>query len=126
MTKKILIVDDDPRNIFALKLTLKARGYTSETAISAEDAIGILKNDDNISVVLMDMMMPDTDGYKAIKLIREDQQIRHIPIIAVTAQAMQEDRQKCLDAGANDYIKKPVDVDLLMNAIKKIELDAGA
>lgn len=126
MTKKILIVDDDPRNIFALKLTMKARGYTSETAISAEDAIGILKNDDNIAVVLMDMMMPDTDGYKAIKLIREDQQIRHIPIIAVTAQAMQEDRQKCLDAGANDYIKKPVDVDLLMNAIKKIELDAGA
>lgn len=126
MTKKILIVDDDPRNIFALKLTLKARGYKSETAISAEDAIGILKNDDNIAVVLMDMMMPDTDGYKAIKLIREDQQIRNIPIIAVTAQAMQEDRQKCLDAGANDYIKKPVDVDLLMNAIKKIELDAGA
>lgn len=120
MKNKILIVDDDPRNIFALKLTLKARGYTSETSNSAEEAIGILKGDDQIAVVLMDMMMPDTDGYKAIELIREDPQISHVPVIAVTAQAMQEDRQKCLDAGANDYIKKPIDVDQLMNAIKKL------
>ncbi|QIY82222.1 Response regulator receiver domain-containing protein [Epilithonimonas bovis DSM 19482] len=118
---KILIVDDDPRNIFALKLTLKARGYQSETANSAEEAISILKKDGNIAVVLMDMMMPDTDGYKAISIIRGDQQISHIPVIAVTAQAMQEDRQKCLDAGANDYIKKPIDVDQLIKAIKNLD-----
>lgn len=118
---KILIVDDDPRNIFALKLTLKARGYQSETANSAEEAISILKKDGHIAVVLMDMMMPDTDGYKAISIIRGDQQISHIPVIAVTAQAMQEDRQKCLDAGANDYIKKPIDVDQLINAIKNLD-----
>lgn len=118
---KILIVDDDPRNIFALKLTLKARGYQSETANSAEQAISILKKDGNIAVVLMDMMMPDTDGYKAISIIRGDQQISHIPVIAVTAQAMQEDRQKCLDAGANDYIKKPIDVDQLIKAIKNLD-----
>lgn len=121
MNNKILIVDDDPRNIFALKLTLKARGYQSETANSAEEAISILKKDGNIAVVLMDMMMPDTDGYKAISIIRGDQQISHIPVIAVTAQAMQEDRQKCLDAGANDYIKKPIDVDQLINAIKNLD-----
>jgi CheY-like chemotaxis protein len=118
---KILIVDDDPRNIFALKLTLKARGYQSETANSAEEAISILKKDGHIAVVLMDMMMPDTDGYKAISIIRGDQQISHIPVIAVTAQAMQEDRQKCLDAGANDYIKKPIDVDQLIKAIKNLD-----
>lgn len=118
---KILIVDDDPRNIFALKLTLKARDYQSETANSAEEAISILKKDGNIAVVLMDMMMPDTDGYKAISIIRGDQQISHIPVIAVTAQAMQEDRQKCLDAGANDYIKKPIDVDQLIKAIKNLD-----
>ena len=118
---KILIVDDDPRNIFALKLTLKARGYQSETANSAEEAISILKKDGNIAVVLMDMMMPDTDGYKAISIIRGDLQISHIPVIAVTAQAMQEDRQKCLDAGANDYIKKPIDVDQLIKAIKNLD-----
>lgn len=118
---KILIVDDDPRNIFALKLTLKARGYQSETANSAEEAISILKKDGNIALVLMDMMMPDTDGYKAISIIRGDQQISHIPVIAVTAQAMQEDRQKCLDAGANDYIKKPIDVDQLIKAIKNLD-----
>lgn len=118
---KILIVDDDPRNIFALKLTLKARGYQTETANSAEEAISILKKDGHIAVVLMDMMMPDTDGYKAISIIRGDQQISHIPVIAVTAQAMQEDRQKCLDAGANDYIKKPIDVDQLIKAIKNLD-----
>lgn len=118
---KILIVDDDPRNIFALKLTLKARGYQSETANSGEEAISILKKDGHIAVVLMDMMMPDTDGYKAISIIRGDQQISHIPVIAVTAQAMQEDRQKCLDAGANDYIKKPIDVDQLIKAIKNLD-----
>ncbi|MDP9955818.1 CheY-like chemotaxis protein [Epilithonimonas hungarica] len=119
MNKKILIVDDDPRNIFALKLTLKARGFDIETALSAQEAIDKLEND-NIGLVLMDMMMPDIDGYQAIGMIRKIDKLDHIPIIAVTAQAMEEDHQKCIDAGAAYYIKKPIDVDQLLNVIEKV------
>ena len=119
MKKKILIVDDDPNNIFALRLTLKSRGYQLESCLMAEEAIRILKKDNNFCVVLMDMMMPEIDGYDAIKIIRQTPDISNVPIIAVTAQAMQEDREKCLQAGAQDYIKKPIDVDLLLTAIEK-------
>lgn len=120
MNKKILIVDDDPRNIFALKLTLKARGYTIESCTMAQEAIDILKKDNQFTVVLMDMMMPEMDGYEATKIIRKTPLISHIPVIAVTAQAMPEDRQKCLDAGAQDYVSKPIDVDILLTAIEKL------
>lgn len=120
MQKKILIVDDDPRNIFALKLTLKARGYQLVTCTMAQEAIQILENDSDIDLVLMDMMMPEMDGYEAVKIIRQTPSIKHIPVIAVTAQAMEEDRQKCLDAGAQDYVKKPIDVDKLLTAIEKL------
>lgn len=120
MKKKILIVDDDPRNIFALKLTLKARGFQLETSTMAQEAIQILENNPDIDLVLMDMMMPDMDGYEAVKIIRQTPSIKHIPVIAVTAQAMEEDRQKCLDAGAQDYVKKPIDVDVLLTAIEKL------
>ncbi len=120
MQKKILIVDDDPRNIFALKLTLKARGFQMESCTTAREAIQVLEKDQNIHIVLMDMMMPEMDGYEAVKLIRKTPSIQHIPVIAVTAQAMEEDRQKCLDAGAQDYVKKPIDVDQLLNAIEKL------
>nr|WP_314490292.1 response regulator [uncultured Chryseobacterium sp.] len=120
MQKKILIVDDDPRNIFALRLTLKARGFQMESCTTAREAIHILENSRDISVVLMDMMMPEMDGYEAVKLIRQTPSIQHVPVIAVTAQAMVEDRQKCLDAGAQDYVKKPIDVDQLLNAIEKL------
>jgi len=119
MNKKILIVDDDPRNIFALKLTLKARGFRTETCTMAQEAIRILKNDSEIGLVLMDMMMPEMDGYEAVKIIRETPSINHIPVIAVTAQAMEEDRQKCIDAGAQEYVKKPIDVEELLTAIEK-------
>nr|WP_315033046.1 response regulator [uncultured Chryseobacterium sp.] len=120
MKKKILIVDDDPRNIFALKLTLKARGYAVESCIMAQEAFEILKKDPRFSVVLMDMMMPGIDGYEAVRVIRSTPEIKDIPVIAVTAQAMPEDRQKCLEAGANDYVSKPIDVDLLITAIEKL------
>lgn len=120
MKKKILIVDDDPRNIFALKLTLKSRGYEIVSCTMAQEAIEVLQKDNEFKVVLMDMMMPEMDGYQAIKIIKETPSIRTIPVIAVTAQAMPEDRQKCLDAGASDYISKPIDVDLLINAIEKL------
>ncbi|WP_333854563.1 response regulator [Epilithonimonas sp.] len=117
--KKVLIVDDDLRNIFALKLTLKARAYEIETAETGQEAIDILKKDNDINVVLMDMMMPDMDGYQTMKIIRETPAIKDKIIIAVTAQAMAQDREKCLEAGANDYITKPIKVDQLLIAIEK-------
>ncbi|SDQ09986.1 Response regulator receiver domain-containing protein [Chryseobacterium soldanellicola] len=120
MNKKILIVDDDPRNIFALKLTLKSRGYQIESCTMAREAIQMLQKDNAIDVVLMDMMMPEMDGYEAIRIIRNTPSISRIPVIAVTAQAMPEDRQKSLDAGAQDYVSKPIDIDQLINAIEKL------
>lgn len=120
MKKKILIVDDDPRNIFALKLTLKARGFQLESSTSAQEAIEMMKSHNDFSVVLMDMMMPEMDGYEAIKIIRNSEGVQDVPVIAVTAQAMPEDRQKCLDAGAQDYVSKPINVDVLLSSIEKI------
>lgn len=120
MNNKILIVDDDPRNIFALKLTLKAKGYQIESCTMAQEAIDALKNDNQFLVILLDMMMPEIDGYQALKIIRETPGINHIPVIAVTAQAMPEDRQKCIDAGAQDYVSKPINVDILISAIQKL------
>ncbi|WP_185146911.1 response regulator [Chryseobacterium echinoideorum] len=119
MNKKVLIVDDDPRNIFALRLTLKAKGYQIESCTMAQEAIDILKKDNQVSIVLMDMMMPEMDGYEAVRIIRNTPEISQIPIIAVTAQAMPEDRQKCIDAGAQDYVSKPINVDQLMTVIQK-------
>ena len=120
MDKKILIVDDDPRNIFALKLTLKARGYAVESCTMAQEALEILRSDTLPYIVLMDMMMPGIDGYEAVRMIRNTPEINHVPVIAVTAQAMPEDRQKCLEAGADDYVSKPIDVDFLITAIEKL------
>ncbi|KMQ68537.1 histidine kinase [Chryseobacterium sp. FH2] len=120
MNKKILIVDDDPRNIFALKLTLKARGYQIVSCTMAQEAIQILKEDNTIDIVLMDMMMPEMDGYEAIRIIKDMPLVSRVPVIAVTAQAMPEDRQKCLDAGAQGYVSKPIDVDQLILAIEKL------
>jgi CheY-like chemotaxis protein len=120
MNKKILIVDDDPRNIFALKLTLKARGYAVETSTMAQEAFDILMSDQKFSAILMDMMMPGIDGYEAVRMIRRTPEIKDIPVIAVTAQAMPEDRQKCIEVGADDYVSKPIDVDLLITAIEKL------
>ncbi|WP_311773109.1 response regulator [Chryseobacterium lactis] len=112
-------MDDDPRNIFALKLTLKARGYAVESSTMAQEALEMLKGGTSY-IVLMDMMMPGIDGYEAVRMIRNTPEINHIPVIAVTAQAMAEDRQKCLEAGADDYVSKPIDVDLLIKAIEKL------
>jgi len=120
MSKKILIVDDDPRNIFALKLTLKSRGYETESCTMAQEAIEMLCSCKDFDVVLMDMMMPEMDGYEAIKIIKTKSDLDKITIIAVTAQAMPEDRQKCIDAGADDYISKPINVDHLLNVIEKL------
>ena len=112
--KKILIIDDDNRNIFALRLVLKARGYECVTATDAAAGIRLLEEGHDIGVVLMDMMMPDMDGYEAIGVIRNNPALSDLRIIAVTAQAMVGDREKCLAAGASAYVSKPIDVDVLV------------
>ncbi|MFT3934581.1 MAG: response regulator [Chitinophagaceae bacterium] len=115
---RILIADDDPRNIFALRLTLQSKGYECICAAGAEEAIAIAKTEkSSIAVILMDMMMPGMDGYQAITILRENEETAQIPIIAVTAQAMPGDKEKCLEAGANNYVSKPVNVDHLLEII---------
>ena len=116
MPGKVLIIDDDSRNIFALNATLKARGYNCISATSAQQGIAFINEVTDIGIVLLDMMMPDMDGYEAIPLMKEK---HNIPIIAVTAQAMLGDRERCLEAGADDYISKPIDVDKLESILKK-------
>ena len=113
-TKKILIIDDDSRNIFALTAVLKAKKFNCLSAISAQQGFDLLKDDTEIGVVLMDMMMPDMDGYEAIGKMKNHPQMADIPVIAVTAQAMVGDRERCLAAGAVGYVSKPVNVDELL------------
>ncbi len=115
MSSKVLIIDDDARNIFALGATLKTKGYSCVTATSAQQGLAMLREDPQIGIVLLDMMMPEMDGYEAIPLIRRE---RQLPIIAVTAQAMVGDREKCLAAGADDYISKPINVDALLRILQ--------
>lgn len=119
MSKKILIVDDDSRNIFALNAVLRARGYSCISATAAADAFRLLHSGDDIGIVLMDIMLPDIDGYEAIAQLRNDERTATLPIIAVTAQAMVGDKEKCIRAGANEYISKPVDVDALIHYLQK-------
>lgn len=116
---KILIIDDEPLNILALCAVLKSRGYHTITAHSAKEGMDKLLNDSTIKMVLMDMMMPELDGYEATQMLRENKLTRSIPIIAVTAQAMTHDREKCIAAGVNDYVSKPIDIDVLLAVITK-------
>ncbi|RYZ28503.1 MAG: response regulator [Chitinophagaceae bacterium] len=117
--KTILLIDDDSRNIFALTAVLKAKGFHILSASSAQEGIQHLQNNQGIKVVLLDMMMPDMDGYEALRVIRGDGQISQVPIVAVTAQAMVGDREKCLEAGANEYVSKPIDVDYLLEILNR-------
>ena len=116
---KILIVDDDSRNIFALKAVLTVRKYSCVAANNATDGIAMMKENKDIAVVLLDMMMPDMDGYEAMAKMREDEELKNIPVIAVTAQAMVGDRERCLEAGAVGYISKPVNVEELVTLLNK-------
>lgn len=118
--KKILIIDDDSRNIFALKAVLRARGYDVLAADDAAKGIEMMKSDAGIGIVLLDMMMPGMDGYEALHVIRSTDGISHLPVVAVTAQAMMGDREKCLEAGANEYIPKPVDMDKLQVHLEEL------
>ncbi len=118
--KTILVVDDDPRNIFALMAVLRAKAFDCISCTSATEAIDLLQTNVRIDAVLMDMMMPEMDGYEAIPRIKGMPDRSQIPIIAVTAQAMLGDREKCLAAGADDYISKPIDVDQLLIVLNKM------
>jgi tubulin-specific chaperone A len=116
--KTILMVDDDMRNLFALSSLLEERGLTVELAENAKDAISRLDGEPKIDLALMDIMMPEMDGYEAIAHIRKNPQFRQLPIIALTAKAMKGDRQKCIEAGANDYLSKPLDIDKLISLLR--------
>lgn len=118
--KKILIIDDDQRNTFALSAVLKARGYVVAVANNMAEAFTMLEKQVNeIGIILLDMMMPDMDGYEAIPVLKSTDAYKNIPVVAVTAQAMPGDREKCIKAGASDYIPKPVDVDWLTKILNE-------
>jgi len=120
MTKKrVLIIDDDARNIFALSATLKAKSYDCISCSGAQEALELLKGDKEVDVILIDMMMPEMDGYEAIPLIKGLDKRNKIPVLAVTAQAMVGDKERCLRAGADGYISKPINVDHLLQLMEK-------
>jgi len=116
--RTVLLVDDDARNIFALSSLLERRGMNVLTATTGQEAIDLVKADRSIALVLMDIMMPEMDGYQTIQLIRRDPAHRRLPIIALTAKAMKGDREKCLEAGASDYLAKPVNTEQLLSALR--------
>ena len=113
-----LLVDDDARNIFALSSVLERRGMKVLTATTGSEAVALVESNPEIAIVLMDIMMPQMDGYQTIGVIRENPEFRRLPIIALTAKAMKGDREKCLEAGASDYLAKPVNTEQLLLAIR--------
>jgi CheY-like chemotaxis protein/HAMP domain-containing protein len=116
--RTVLLVDDDARNIFALSSVLERRGMEVLTATTGSEAIAVLGARTDVAIVLMDIMMPGMDGYETIQAIREDPTYRRLPILALTAKAMKGDREKCLEAGASDYLAKPVNIQQLMSALR--------
>jgi HAMP domain-containing protein/CheY-like chemotaxis protein/signal transduction histidine kinase len=116
--KKVLIVDDDVRNIFALSSVLERRGMSVLTAGTGHEAIATVESTSDLSIVLMDIMMPEMDGYETMQVIRQNPQFRRLPIIALTAKAMKGDREKCLEAGASEYLAKPVNTEQLLSACR--------
>jgi HAMP domain-containing protein/CheY-like chemotaxis protein/signal transduction histidine kinase len=116
--KTVLLVDDDARNIFALSSVLERRGMHVLTATTGNEAIALLEATPNVAIVLMDIMMPGMDGYQTMEVIRSNGAFPRLPIIALTAKAMKGDREKCLDAGASDYLAKPVNTEQLLSALR--------
>jgi HAMP domain-containing protein/signal transduction histidine kinase/DNA-binding response OmpR family regulator len=116
--KTVLLVDDDARNIFALSSALERRGMNVVTATTGREAIALLESKPSVALVLMDIMMPEMDGYQTMEVIRQNAAFRRLPIIALTAKAMKGDREKCLEAGASDYLAKPVNTEQLLSALR--------
>jgi CheY-like chemotaxis protein len=115
---KVLVVDDDARNIFALTTVLENHEMEVISATNGRQAIALIQETPDLSVVLMDIMMPEMDGYQTIREIRKDPQRRSLPILALTAKAMKGDREKCLEAGASDYVAKPVNTEQLLSMLR--------
>ncbi len=115
--KKVLVVDDDMRNIYALSASLEDWGCVISVANNGREAVEMVQKD-SFDLVLMDIMMPEMDGYEAMRRIRSVDRFEHLPILALTAKAMREDRAKCIDAGANDYISKPINLDQLQSLMR--------
>jgi CheY-like chemotaxis protein len=116
--KHVLIVDDDVRNIFSLTSVLEDHGMVVSFAENGKQAIDLLESTPGIDLVLMDVMMPEMDGYETTRAIRQIPELRNLPIIALTAKAMKGDREKCIAAGASDYITKPVDTEQLLSLMR--------
>jgi CheY-like chemotaxis protein len=116
--KKVLVVDDDVRNIFALSSVLERRGMTVLTAGTGREAIATLESTTDVAIVLMDIMMPEMDGYETMQVIRQKSALQRLPIIALTAKAMKGDREKCLEAGASEYLAKPVNTEQLLSGLR--------
>ena len=116
--RKVLVVDDDIRNIFALNSLLERHHMNVITATNGQEAIKLVEGTEDLSLVLMDVMMPEMDGYETMRRIRQQSKFRMLPIIALTAKAMKGDREKCLEAGASDYVAKPVNTDQLLSLVR--------
>ena len=116
--RTVLLVDDDARNIFALSSVLERRGMNVLTATTGNEAIELIEKTPSLAIVLMDIMMPEMDGYQTMEKIRQNRAYRRLPIIALTAKAMKGDREKCLEAGASDYLAKPVNTEQLLSALR--------
>jgi CheY-like chemotaxis protein len=116
--RKVLVVDDDVRNIFALTMVLENHEMEVLSATNGRQAIETIQTTADLSVVLMDIMMPEMDGYETMREIRKDPRFRTLPMLALTAKAMKGDREKCLEAGASDYIAKPVNTDQLLSLLR--------
>ncbi|MGH9361641.1 MAG: response regulator, partial [Thermoanaerobaculia bacterium] len=116
--KRVLIVDDDIRNIFALTTVLERQGMQVVHAESGQQGLSLLQASPQVDLVLMDIMMPEMDGYETIRRIRKSRKLDKLPIIALTAKAMKGDREKCLEAGASDYLSKPVEVEQLLSLMR--------
>jgi CheY-like chemotaxis protein len=116
--RKVLVVDDDGRNIFALSSVLERRGMTVLSAGTGREAIETIESTPDLAIVLMDIMMPEMDGYETMQVIRQNPALRRLPIIALTAKAMKGDRERCLEAGASEYLAKPVNTEQLLSALR--------
>ncbi len=116
--RKVLVVDDDVRNIFALSSVLERRGMTVLSAGTGREAIATIESTPDLAIVLMDIMMPEMDGFETMQVIRQNPSLRRLPIIALTAKAMKGDRERCLEAGASEYLAKPVNTEQLLSALR--------